>query len=77
MEYYSAIKKWNIVNIYEPRTTVLSESSKIKTNTPWFHLYVEVKKTNEMNKHNKIERVIDSEDKHVVARGVEVEEWDK
>ena len=55
--------------------TVLSEKNKTKANIPWFHLYVELKKTNEMNKHSKMERVIDSKDKHVVATGVE--EWDK
>ena len=34
---------------------MLSKISQRKPNTEWFHLYVEYKKTKQMNKHNKTE----------------------
>ena len=39
-----------------------------KTNIVWFHLYVESKKTNEQMSQNR-NRVIDTENKQVLARG--------
>ena len=50
---------------------ILSELGQIKTNTTWFHLYVECKK---QNKGTKRHRVIDTENKEVVAR--EEADWE-
>ena len=46
---------------------MLSEINHEKTNTVWFHLYVESKK--QMNKCSKTEMVVNIENKQVVARG--------
>ena len=46
---------------------ILSDICQIKTNTIWFHVYVESKA--ETNKHNKTEIVIDIENKVMIVRG--------
>ena len=46
---------------------VLSKLSQRKTNTVLFYLYVE-SKNKQMNKHNKTETVIDTENKPMVVR---------
>ena len=57
MEYYSTIKKNEILPLAttwkDLEGIMPSEISQRKTNTVWFHLYVEPKKTKQMNKYNK------------------------
>ena len=57
MEYYSAIKKNEILTLattwMDLEGIMLSEISQRKTNTIWFHSYVESKKQNKTNKQNK------------------------
>ena len=51
MEHYSAMREWsNIIcsNMNRPRDDH-SKRSKSKTNIIWYHLYVESKKTVQMN----------------------------
>ena len=46
LEYYSAIKGWNNAicsNMNDLKRIVLSQVSQKKTNTTWYHLYVESK----------------------------------
>ena len=61
MEYYSAIKKNEILLItiiwIELESIIMfSEISQSKTNTTWLHLYVEFKKRNKWAKGKKAER---------------------
>ena len=57
MEYYSAIKKNEIMPFgttwLDLEGITLSEISQIKTNTVWYHLYVEYKKIKQVNIANK------------------------
>ena len=65
MEYYSATKKNEIMPFIiwmDLEGIILSEIC--QTNTIWFHLYVESKKTNKTRRN----RFLDTENKLVVAR---------
>ena len=74
MEYYSAIKKNGILPFATTwmglEGIMLSEINQTKTNTVWFHLSVE-SETNEQQQKHKPERLIDTENKQMVARGEE------
>ena len=64
-------KEWDLAicnNMDGPRGYYAkwNKSDREKTNTTWFHLYVEFK---QQNKHNKTETVADTKNKLVVARG--------
>ena len=77
VEYYSAMRMEILPFVttwMDLESTMLSEIKvrQRKTNTVWFHLYVESKK--QMNKHNKIETVIETENQQVVTRGENGEE---
>ena len=57
MEYYSAIKKSEIMPFaatwMDPEIIILSEISQTKTNITCYHLYVEPKKLIQMNLYTK------------------------
>ena len=49
-----------------------------KTNTIWYHFRLDSKKSKQMNKENKNKnRLMETENKLIVARGKEVGEWAK
>ena len=77
MEYYSAIKKKEIMPSAATRTDLeiilLSEVTKRKTNTIWYHLYVESKIRHKWTYLRNRNRLTDIENRLVVAKGEE--EW--
>ena len=69
MEYYSAVKKNEILPFVttwmDLEGIMLSEISQTKTNTVWFHLYVESKKQNKwtnITKHKQNKQVVAREE---------------
>ena len=71
VEYYSAVKKNENLPLAERgmdlEGIMLSEISQRKTNSVWYHLYVESKKYNELV--NITNRLTDTESKQVVTSG--------
>ena len=66
LEYYLAIKNENLPFVtawMKLEGIMLSERRQRKTNTIWYHIYVEYKNENKTN------RLIDTENKPVIARG--------
>ena len=48
---------------------MLSEINQTKTNTVWYHFYVESKKKKQMNKYNNRNRVADTDNRLSERRG--------
>ena len=81
MKYYSAIKKeWNSAiwdALDEPRGYYAKLSKSEKDKHCMISLIYGIWKTKQMNKQQNRNRVIDTENKQVVARGEGVEDWEK
>ena len=73
MEYYSAIKKNGILTFVttwiDLESIMLSEICQKKTNTIWSYLCVESKNQNKQKPKTKKVKLVDTENRLVVARG--------
>ena len=80
MEYYSAIKKNEIMPFaatwMDPKIIILSKIRTRKTNTVWYHLYVESKIQHKWIYLWNRNRLTDIENRAVVAKGEKVWERD-